>query len=185
MNVCVLCAVCIVKLGYTVCLQYKDWCYLMFESSPSQCFFLSTMWLYSLLGFRCKTVELLLLQIHWFHLTSLKISLGFWFTILWNNHGTNLSSSYLSFPTEEMKPAVFKIFLGEAFYPAVERWSLTETRQAMNSEGLIIHEVDSALFLSSPEAKALCWRSLCSWCQWWDCRRPVYNCRFDPLLMAV
>lgn len=43
MNMRVLCAVCIVKLDYMVCLQYKDWYYLMFESSPSQCFFLSNM----------------------------------------------------------------------------------------------------------------------------------------------
>lgn len=34
-------------------------------------------------------------------LSILKISSEFLFDVLWNNRGTNLSSSYLSYPTEE------------------------------------------------------------------------------------
>lgn len=101
-------------------------------------FFHTYMIFYSLLDLKCKTELLLIDSVS---LSSLNISSEFGFNTLWNNHGTSLSSSYLSFPTEQMKPALFKILLGEAFYPAAERWSLTEPREAINSEGLITPEM--------------------------------------------
>lgn len=70
---------------------------------------------YSLLGLSCKTVELAYScrYIDSISLSISNISSGFRFNILWNNHGTNLSSSFLWFPAEVMKSAIFKVVLGE------------------------------------------------------------------------
>lgn len=160
----VLCAVCIVKLNYMICI----WCCLAFTLTLSQCFW--KFWVFSyLLGdfiyywiSGVRAIELWLLQVCWFQVTDYhKDKLRIWISHTvrksWNKSGFLIPF----LPSGKLKPALFKIFLGEAFWPAIVRWSLSCTGRAVSSEGLTIHNMDWPVSVLCRQ-KTYIWRSLCA-----------------------